>query len=134
MAAGDRRHTSCPLGIITKSYIPSMPTQNFGRFFPESPPPAAHVLSLPHVLLLHSLSSSQSAPSDFSELDAASPPFLHPGKSGGQSPVSAHCLGASLPGKCGTSPAKSCLTEVLYGLFRSPLVATGSFAALNPCT
>src|SRR5580700_7392127 len=49
---------------------------------------AVHFSSL-QVPLLHSPSSTQSAPSPF-KLSVPAPPFLQPGKLGGQSPESGH--------------------------------------------
>ncbi len=66
------------------------------------------------------------------DVTAPPPPFLQPGKFGGQSPVSAHCVGGEAFGRCGGSATGSRETFTLYGLFRSPAVATGSLFESKP--
>ncbi len=99
-----------------RSSEPATPIQNFLRCeLDASSGGAVHFCDL-HVVLLHSLSSSQDSPSPLREESSAAlavPPFLHPGKSGGQSPFSAHCDGGDWPGRCGGSLTASFLTLTL---------------------
>ena len=56
------------------------------------------------------------------------------GKSGGHSPVSAHCSGGSSPGRLGAGPAICRFTGTVNGLAFVPELATGSCWSLKPCT
>src|SRR5678815_1857033 len=84
---------------------------------------AVHLLSL-HLPLLHSSPCSQSSPASLpsSLPPPPPPPFRHASPAGpsGQSPVSLHCFGGCLFGRCAGSPLISRLILTMYGLFLLP--------------